>query len=35
MPLLYHADLPAIHFDALEAAKAERGDGEVEQHRLI
>jgi hypothetical protein len=35
MPLLHHADMPAIDFDALEAAKPEGGDREVEQHRFI
>jgi hypothetical protein len=34
MPLLHHADVPAIHFDALEAAKPKRGDREVELHRF-
>jgi hypothetical protein len=35
MPLLHDADVPTIYCDALEAAKPKRGDGEVEQHRLI
>jgi hypothetical protein len=35
MPLLHHADIPAIDFDALEATKPKRGDGEVVQHRLV
>jgi hypothetical protein len=33
MPLLHYADMPAIHFDALEAAKPKRGDREVQQYR--
>jgi hypothetical protein len=35
MPLLHHADMPAVDFHALEAAKPKRADGEEEEHRFI
>jgi hypothetical protein len=35
MPLLHQADVPAIDFNPLEAAKPERSNRNVEQHRFI
>jgi hypothetical protein len=35
MPLLHHAEVPAVYLHPLEAAKPKRRDREVEQHRFI